>query len=62
MPRYGAKDIERAFGFIDANKDNAISREEASGFRNVAKHFDAADINKDGALSVEEFGDALNRP
>ena len=61
-PRYSAKDIERAFNFIDANKDKAISREEASGFRNVANYFDAADSNKDGALSVEEFGDALNRP
>ena len=61
-PRYSAKDIERAFGFIDANKDNLISREEASGFRNVAKYFDAADVNKDGALSVDEFGAALNKP
>ena len=61
-PRYSAKDIERAFGFIDANKDGKISREEASGFRNVAKYFDAADINKDGTLSLEEFGSALNRP
>ena len=61
-PRYSAKDIERAFGFIDANKDSKISREEASGFRNVAKYFDAADTNKDGALSLEEFGSALNRP
>lgn len=61
-PRYSAKDIERAFGFIDANKDSRISREEASGFRNVAKYFDAADINKDGALSLDEFASALNRP
>ena len=61
-PRYSAKDIERAFGFIDSNKDGKISREEASGFRNVAKYFDAADMNKDGALSLEEFGNALNRP
>ncbi len=61
-PRYSAKDIERAFGFIDANKDSKISREEASGFRNVAKYYDAADINKDGALSLDEFASALNRP
>ncbi|MBC7647769.1 MAG: EF-hand domain-containing protein, partial [Vitreoscilla sp.] len=61
-PRYSARDVERAFGFIDANKDGKISREEASGFRNVAKYFDAADVNKDGALSLEEFGSALNRP
>ena len=61
-PRYSARDIERAFGFIDANKDGKISREEASGFRNVAKYFDAADVNKDDALSLEEFGSALNQP
>lgn len=61
-PRYSARDIERAFGFIDANKDGKISREEASGFRNVAKYFDAADSNKDDVLSLEEFGNALNRP
>ena len=59
-PKFAAKDIERAFGYIDANKDNQISREEAAGFRGVAKHFDEADINKDGMLSREEFENALN--
>ena len=61
-PKYNSQDIERAFGFIDANKDGKISREEASGFRNVAKYFDAADTDKDGVLSPQEFGGALNRP
>lgn len=61
-PRYGASDIERAFNFMDANKDSKISRDEAAGFRNVAKHFDAADSNKNGTLSLGEFGHALNRP
>lgn len=60
-PKYAAKDIERAFGYIDANKDNRITREEAAGFRGVAKHFDEADTNKDGMLSREEFENALNR-
>lgn len=60
-PKYSAKDVERVFAFIDANKDNKISREEASGFRNIAKYFDAADTNKDNSLSFEEFGNALNR-
>jgi hypothetical protein len=59
-PKFAAKDIDRAFGYIDANKDNQISREEAAGFRGVAKHFDEADINKDGMLSREEFENALN--
>ena len=59
-PKYAARDIERAFSFIDTNKDGKISREEAAGFRGVAKHFDEADINKDGMLSREEFENALN--
>jgi hypothetical protein len=60
--RYSTSDIARAFGFIDANKDGKLSREEASGFRNIAKHFDTADTNQDGSLSIEEFTSALNKP
>jgi hypothetical protein len=59
-PKYAAKDIERAFAFIDSNKDGKLSREEASGFRGVAKYFDEADANKDSTLSREEFHSALN--
>lgn len=59
-PKYAAKDVERAFGFIDSNRDGKISREEAAGFRGVAKHFDEADLNKDGFLSRNEFENALN--
>lgn len=62
LPRYSATDIERAFNFMDANKDRQLSRQEAAGFRQVAKYFDAADTNKDGVLSLSEFGNALNRP
>ena len=61
-PRYSAKDIDRAFNFMDANQDGIISREEAARFRNVAKYFDAADTNKDNALSPGEFSSGLNRP
>ena len=61
-PRYSATDIERAFNFMDANRDGKISRAEAAGFRNVAKHFNAADTDKDVTLSLAEFGNALNRP
>ena len=60
--RYSAKDINRAFNFMDANHDGIISRDEAAGFRAVARHFDAADTNKDNALSPTEFSTALNRP
>jgi len=59
-PKYAPKDIERAFAFIDSNKDGKLSREEASGFRGVARHFDEADINKDSVLSREEFESALS--
>ncbi len=58
--RYAAKDIKRAFSFIDANRDARISRDEAAGFRGVAKYFDRADTNKDQVLSPEEFSQALN--
>ena len=61
-PKYNATDIERAFHFMDANRDGKISRAEAAGFRNVTKHFDVADTDKDGTLSLAEFGNALNRP
>ena len=60
--RHSTSDIVHAFGFIDTNQDGKMSREESSGFRNIAKHFDAADGNKDGNLSVEEFANALNNP
>ena len=59
-PKYATKDIARAFGFLDANKDSKISREEAAGFRGVARHFDEADSNKDNMLTREEFENALN--
>ncbi|WP_421954434.1 EF-hand domain-containing protein [Polaromonas sp.] len=59
-PKYAAQDLERAFNFLDANRDGSISRSEAAAFRNVAKHFDAADTDKDNQLSREEFGNALN--
>jgi hypothetical protein len=58
---YAAKDVARAFAFMDANKDGKISREEAAGFRGVARHFDAADSNRDSLLSRAEFESALNK-
>ena len=59
-PRYTAGDLERAFGFMDSNRDGKVSREEASGFRGVAKNFDRADTSRDGILTIEEFGAAMN--
>ena len=60
--KYAAQDVERAFNFLDSNRDGKISRAEAAGFKNIAKHFDAADVNKDNFLSKEEFDNALNAP
>ena len=62
MVKYAAQDVERAFNFIDSNRDGKTSRDEAAGFKNIAKHFDAADVNKDNFLSKEEFDNALNAP
>ena len=59
-PRYAASELERAFGFMDSDRDNRVSRQEASGFRGVAKNFDRADTNHDGFLSRGEFDTAMN--
>ena len=59
-PRYAASELERAFGFMDSDRDHRVSRQEASGFRGVAKNFDRADTNQDGFLSREEFDTAMN--
>ena len=58
--RYAASELERAFGFMDGNRDGKVSREEAAGFRGVAKNFDRADTNHDGFLSRVEFDTAMN--
>jgi hypothetical protein len=60
-PRYSAKDAKLAFGFLDANSDGRISREEAAQAKNVAKYFDQADVNRDKGLSLQEFTAALNK-
>ena len=60
VPRYTASDLRQAFNFMDANRDNKISRQEAAGFRGVARHFDQADADKDGFLSRSEFDAAMN--
>jgi len=59
-PRYSASNLALAFGYMDANHDGKISREEAAGFSGVARHFDQADTNHDGFLSREEFDYAMN--
>jgi EF hand len=59
--RYSAEDLNRAFSFMDGNRDGKISRDEASNFRGVSRHFDEADTNKDGFLSFDEFENGMNK-
>ena len=59
-PRYSRADVDKAFGFMDSNKDGKVNREEAAGFKNMARHFISADTNKDDLLSRGEFERALN--
>ena len=61
-PRYSAEDVKRAFGFMDSDNDEKVSRDEAKLFRKVTQYFDEADTNKDGFLSLEEFNKAMNKP
>lgn len=61
VPKYGASDIKTIFNYLDRNRDGAISRDEAAGFKGVARNFDRADTNKDGVLSFDEFEFAMNR-
>lgn len=61
-PKYAARDLERAFSFMDKDNNGKVSRDEASNFRGVSKHFDEADTNKDNMLSREEFERAMNGP
>ncbi len=58
---FSPDNIAAAFGYIDKNGDNNISREEAAGFRGVARNFDRADVDRNGNLSRSEFENAMNR-
>ena len=59
-PRYSAKDLERAFNFMDSNGDGKLNRNEAARFPGVKKYFDRADTDGDGFLSRDEFDKAMN--
>jgi hypothetical protein len=44
-----------AFGQLDLNRDDTLSREEASSDLNLGPRFDDMDINRDGLVTREEL-------
>lgn len=55
LPVRSTKDVEVVFAALDRNRDQKISRSEASVKGSVAKRFDGIDSNGDGYLSKREF-------
>jgi Ca2+-binding EF-hand superfamily protein len=53
LPPGGRPSVEQIFGFLDADKDGFIAKEEAPG--PMAQHFEHIDANKDGKISPEEL-------
>lgn len=57
-PGGGMPSPEQIFGFLDADKDGFIAREEAQG--PLEKHFDMVDADKDNKISVAELKTAMD--
>ena len=55
LPVRSTKDVEVVFNSLDRNRDQKISRSEASVKGSVSKRFDGIDSNGDGYLSKREF-------
>jgi hypothetical protein len=55
LPVRSTGDVEVVFKALDRNKDQKISRSEASVKGSVSKRFDGIDSNGDGYLSKREF-------
>jgi hypothetical protein len=56
-PGGGMPSPEQIFGFMDANKDGFIAKDEAKG--PLGQHFDAIDADKDGRISQDELKAAM---
>lgn len=54
----GMPSPEQIFGFMDANKDGFIAKDEAKG--PMAQHFDHVDADKDGRISPVELKTAMS--
>jgi Ca2+-binding EF-hand superfamily protein len=55
LPVRSTADVTVVFQALDRNKDQKISRTEASVKGSVSKRFDGIDSNGDGYLSKREF-------
>jgi hypothetical protein len=55
LPVRSTKDVEVVFDSLDRNRDQKISRSEASVKGSVSKRFDGIDSDGDGYLSKREF-------
>jgi len=55
LPVRSTKDVEVVFKSLDRNRDEKISRSEASVKGSVSKRFDGIDADGDGYLSKREF-------
>ena len=55
LPVRSTADVEVVFKALDRNKDQQISRSEASVKGSVSKRFDGIDSDGDGYLSKQEF-------
>ena len=54
MPHHGGMPSpEQIFGFMDANQDGFIAKDEAKG--PMVQHFDAIDADKDAKISLVEL-------
>ena len=55
LPVRSTKDVEIVFDSLDRNRDQQISRSEASVKGSVSKRLNGIDSNGDGYLSKREF-------
>jgi hypothetical protein len=53
----GMPSPEQIFGFLDANQDGFIAKDEARG--PLEQHFDRVDADKDGKISMDELKTAM---
>jgi hypothetical protein len=56
-PQGGMPSPEQIIGFLDADKDGFIAKDEAQG--PMVQYFDMIDADKDGKISLEELKTAM---